>query len=140
MYIESKKISLAGAKKIADAAKNEAQRLGLPGAIAIVDDGGNLVLAERWDNTMIAAIEIAINKAKTAVGFQRPTIAIEDVINSGRLAMLSLTNTLPYAPLKGGCPILVDGQIIGAVAIGGTLDANLDEQIVRTVLESVFTV
>jgi uncharacterized protein GlcG (DUF336 family) len=39
MYIESKKISLAGAKKIADAAKNEAQRLGLPGAIAIVDDG-----------------------------------------------------------------------------------------------------
>jgi glc operon protein GlcG len=89
---------------------------------------------------MIAAIEIAINKAKTAVGFQRPTIAIEDVINSGRLAMLSLTNTLPYAPLKGGCPILVDGQIIGAVAIGGTLDANLDEQIVRTVLESVFTV
>jgi glc operon protein GlcG len=140
MYIESKKISLAGAKKIADAAKNEAQRLGLPGAIAIVDDGGNLVLAERWDNTMIAAIEIAINKAKTAVGFQRPTIAIEDVINSGRLAMLSLTNTLPYAPLKGGCPILVDGQIIGAVAIRGTLDANLDEQIVRTVLESVFTV
>jgi glc operon protein GlcG len=129
MYLNSKKISLLGAKQLVEAARLKAEELGVPGAIAVVDDGGNLVLAERWDNTMIAALDIAINKAKTAVGFQRPTQAIEDVISNGRTVMLSLGNTVPYAPLKGGHPIVIENSIIGAIAIGGTLDANLDEVI-----------
>jgi glc operon protein GlcG len=137
MYIESKKISLAGAKKIIDSARLEAEQLGVPGAIAVVDDGGNLVLAERWDNTMIAAMDIAINKAKTAIGFQRPTINIEEVIHNGRQAMLTLTNTVAYAPLKGGHPIKVNGDLIGAVALAGTLNADLDETIIVKVLQEI---
>jgi glc operon protein GlcG len=134
MYIESKKINVNGAKKLAALAQQEAEKHGVPGAIAIVDDGGNLVYAERWDNTMIAAMDIAINKAKTAIGFQRPTIAIEEVIANGRMAMLSLTNTVAYAPLKGGYPITVNGSIIGAIALAGTLNADLDETIICDVL------
>jgi glc operon protein GlcG len=129
MYIESKKISLAGAKLLADTAKQIAEQKGVPGAIAIVDDGGNLVYAERWDDTMIAAIDIAINKAKTAIAFKRPTVAIEEVIASGRLAMLALTNTTAYAPLKGAYPIKINNFLIGAVALAGTLNAELDEEI-----------
>jgi glc operon protein GlcG len=135
MYLISKKITLETAKKLANAAFNSAQSHGVPGAVAIVDDGGNLVYLERWDKTMIAAADIVIAKAKTAVGFQRPTLAIENVIVEGRTPMLSLTNTIPYAPLKGGYPITVEGEIIGGIAVGGTLSADMDEVIVLEALE-----
>lgn len=74
LYTKSGKINLEGAKKLADAARIEAQKRNLPGAIAIVDDGCNLVYLERWDGTMPYAPKIAINKAASAVGFGRPTI------------------------------------------------------------------
>jgi glc operon protein GlcG len=135
MYILSKKINLATAKALANAAYQSAQSHNVPGAVAIVDDGGNLIYLERWDNTMIAAADIVVAKAKTAVGFQRPTQALENVIVEGRTPMLSLVNTVPYAPLKGGYPIIVEDTIIGGIAVGGTLNADMDEVVVLEALK-----
>jgi glc operon protein GlcG len=133
--LQSKKLSLAGAQKLARLAATSAQKRHVPGAVAIVDDGGNLILAERWDHTMSAAITIAIDKAITALNFQRPTIELEEAILKGRIPMLHPSKQLAYSPLKGGYPITVDRQIVGAIAIGGTLKAELDEEIVKEVLD-----
>ena len=137
MFINTKKINLEGAKLLANAAREKAIEIQVPGAAAVVDDGGNLVYVERRDNSMIYAVDIVINKAKTAIGFRRPTIALEQTIDEGRSAMLGLTNTIAYAPLKGAYPIEMDGKLIGAIAVGGTLNADLDEVIVLAALKEI---
>ncbi len=136
MYLNTRKLTLNGAVLLATAARNTAEKHKVNGAVAIVDDGGNLVYLERWDNTMIAATKIAIDKACTAVGFRRPTIKIEEVILAGRTPMLSLSNTVDYAPLKGGYPVMVDDDIIGGIAIAGTLSADMDEIIALAAIEA----
>jgi glc operon protein GlcG len=137
LYIKSGRINLEGAKLLADAARREAQKRNLPGAVAVVDDGCNIVYVERWDSTMPNAPRIAINKAVTAVGFGRPTIRLEDVILNGRTPMLALTGTVDYAPLMGGYPIEVDGMIIGGIAVAGALTAENDELIAKEALKGI---
>jgi glc operon protein GlcG len=135
MYIKSGRINLEGAKLLAGAARKASRDRNLPGAIAIVDDGCNIVYVERWDGTMPNAPKIAINKAMTAVGFGRPTKNLEDVIIQGRTPMLGLTNTVDYTPLKGGYPIQIDGMIVGGMAIAGALTGENDEIIAQEALK-----
>jgi len=116
-----------GAKKAIAAAVAEAKKLNSPGAaIAVVDDGGNLMAVERLDNTFAAGANISIGKARTAALFKRPTKAFEDIINKGRTAMTSLND---FTPLQGGVPIVVDGQIIGAIGVSGAASAQQDEDL-----------
>ena len=90
--IEKKALNLEGAKKVIAAATAEAKSKNAPGgAIAVVDEGGNLIAVERLDNTFAAGANISIGKARTAVLFKRPTKFFEDVINKGRTAMTTLT-------------------------------------------------
>jgi glc operon protein GlcG len=125
--IEKKALNLEGAKKVIAAATAEAKSKNAPGgAIAVVDEGGNLVAVERLDNTFAAGANISIGKARTAVLFKRPTKIFEDVINKGRTAMTTLND---FTPLQGGIPILVDGQIIGAVGVSGAATAQQDEEL-----------
>jgi len=112
-----KALTLEGAKKVIAAAVAEAKKLSAPGAaIAVVDDGGNLMAAERLDNTFAAGALISIGKARTAALFKRPTKAFEDIINKGRTAMTTLND---FTPLQGGVPIMVDGQVVGAIGVSG---------------------
>lgn len=125
--IERKSLTLDGAKKVIAAAVAEANSKRAPGgAIAVVDEGGNLIAVERLDNTFAAGANISIGKARTAVLFQRPTKFFEDVINKGRTAMATLND---FTPLQGGIPIIVDGQIIGAVGVSGAASAQQDEEL-----------
>lgn len=135
MYMKSGRINLEGAKRLAEAAREEAQKRNLPGAVAIVDESCNLVYLERWDGTMPYAPKIAINKASSAVGFGRPTIKLEDVILEGRTPMLSLTGTVDYAALKGGYPIEIDGMIVGGIAVAGALTGENDEIIALAAIQ-----
>jgi glc operon protein GlcG len=137
LYFKSGKVSLEGAKLLADAARKEALKRNLPGAFAVVDDGCNIVYVERWNHTMPNAPKIAINKAVTAVGFGRPTIKLEDVILEGRTPMLALAGTIDYAPLMGGYPIEKDGMIIGGLAVAGALTAENDEIIAQAALKAI---
>src|SRR5262249_44481933 len=82
--IDKKSLNLDGAKIVAAAAAAEAKKGNAGGAIAIVDDGGNLLYLERLDNTFAAAANISIEKARSAARFQRETRVFEDAIKNGR--------------------------------------------------------
>ena len=125
--VEKKGMSLEGAKLVIAAAETEAKKLNAPGGvIAVVDEGGNLVAVERLDNTFAAGANISIGKARTAAIFKRPTKVFEDVIKNGRTSMVALAD---FTPLQGGVPILIDGQLIGAVGVSGAASAEQDEQL-----------
>ena len=120
-------LTLAAAKKIAAAAEAEATKRGSTVVIAIVDDGGHLILLERLDDTQVASVEVGIGKARTAAIFRRPSKVFEDQVKNGRVAALALPGA---TPLQGGVPILVDGKVVGAIGVSGNTPQE-DEDIAK---------
>lgn len=121
-------LSLDGARRVAEAAATEARRLNVGGAIAVVDEGGALVYLLRLDGTFPAGAAVAIEKARTAAQFRRPTRLFEEAIKNGRVSLVSVDVMLP---LQGGVPILVDGQVVGAVGVSGAASAQQDDDIAQ---------
>jgi uncharacterized protein GlcG (DUF336 family)/mannose-6-phosphate isomerase-like protein (cupin superfamily) len=127
--IEKKGLAIDGAKRVIAAAVAEARRVNAPGGvIAVVDDGGNLMALERLDGTFAAGANISIGKARTSALFKKPTKLFEDLIKNGRTAMVALPDAF-FTPLQGGIPILIDGQIVGAVGVSGAASAQQDEEL-----------
>lgn len=124
--IQTKNISLEAAKRVVAEAVKYAKANNAPGgAIAIVDNGGNLVYLERLDGTFAAAAEVSVKKANTAALFKAPSAKLENSINGGRQALITVGHTF----LQGGIPIMVDGQMIGAIGVSGAASAQQDEEI-----------
>jgi glc operon protein GlcG len=123
---DRKALTLEGARQVIAAAAAEARRNQAGGAIAVVDEGGNLLALERLDGTFAAAAPISIGKARTAAIFQRPTRAFEEIIRNGRTAMVAMKD---FTPLQGGIPIVVEGQVVGAIGVSGAASAQQDEEI-----------
>ena|SRR2546430_476006 len=111
-------MSLDAAKKAMAAAEAEAKKNNWPVAIAILDTTGSLVMLQKLDNTQTGSVDIAINKARTALDFRRPSKALQDVVAGGGagLRLLSARNMLT---LEGGVPVIVDGKVVGAVGVSG---------------------
>ena len=125
--VNKKALTLAGAKTIIATAVVAAKQKKSPGgAIAVVDDGGNLIALERLDNTFGAAAHVSIGKARTAAIFKHPTKFFEDAIKNGRTSLVAMQD---FTPLQGGVPIEVDGQIVGAIGVSGAASAQQDEEI-----------
>ncbi len=114
--IEKKTITLNLAKMITNAAVTAAVENNLAAVVVIVDDGGNLILLEKMDNAQIGSIEVAIQKARTAIYFKRSTKAYEERVTSGNNAILKVPNILPF---EGGLPLIVEGEYIGAIGVSG---------------------
>jgi glc operon protein GlcG len=115
---EKKVLTLAAAQKIVTAAQAEAERNHLAGVIAVVDDGGWLILLLRMDNAAyVASVELAPGKARTAALFKKPSQALEDTINHGRVAAVTARD---FIEMQGGLPIIIDSQVIGG--IGASFD------------------
>jgi glc operon protein GlcG len=127
-------IALDDAKKAAAAAVDEVKKIGAaPNAVAIVDHGGLLIYFERMDNTQLGSVEIAIDKARTAGLFRRPSKVFEDALASGRTAILGLRGA---TPIEGGLPLVSGGKIIGAIgASGGT--AQQDGQVAKAGADTI---
>lgn len=127
-------IGVEDAKKAAAAAIAEVPKVGsLPDAVAIVDPGGHLVYFERMDNTQIGSVQFAIDKARSAVFFRRPSKVFEDILAGGRTAILAVRDAVP---IEGGLPIIVSGKIVGAIgASGGT--APQDGQVAAAGVKTV---
>jgi len=115
-------LTLEGAKTVAAAAVAEARRGKEGASIAIVDDGGNLMYLERLQPTFPMGAHISTEKARTAALFQRPSKVLEDAILGGRTSLLAVVP----GPLQGGEPIVVDGQIVGAIGVSGAASAARD--------------
>jgi uncharacterized protein GlcG (DUF336 family)/mannose-6-phosphate isomerase-like protein (cupin superfamily) len=126
--VEKKTLTLEGAKKVLAAAMTFIKQNSTTGVVAIVDDGGNLITLERADNTFPAGANISIGKARTAALFKRPTKVFEEIIKKGRTPMIALND---FTPLQGGVPIMVDGQIVGAIGVSGAASADQDEEIAQ---------
>ena len=120
-------LTVAESTKIIEAARAEAERNQWAVTIAVVDDGDHLLSLLRLDNCAPVGAYIATDKARTAALGRRESKQYEDMINNGRTAFLSapLSGTL-----EGGVPVVVNGQVVGAVGVSG-VKADQDAQVAK---------
>src|SRR5271169_2587592 len=111
-------ISLENAKKAAAPALAEAAKNNWTMAVAIVGPAGNLIYYEKMDNTQLGSAEVAIDKARTAAMFKRPTKAFQDALAAGGVG-LRVQALKGAVPVEGGLPIVVDGKLVGAIGLSG---------------------
>ncbi|HEX6633374.1 MAG TPA: heme-binding protein [Usitatibacter sp.] len=119
-----KTLTLEAARVVLAAAEAEALRNQWRVVIAVVDDGGHAIALARLDGAQISSVDTAVNKARAAVAWKRPTRLLEESVNNGRTAFLSISQGM--AILQGGVPIEVEGAIVGAVGVSG-VKASDDE-------------
>ena len=117
-------IDVATARKIAAGAVAECQGNKWRVAVAIVDTHGSLVYFERIDDTQIASLKIALDKAVAAATYRRPTRVWDDAMAKGRTAVVTLAGVVAS---PGGVPIVAGGKVIGAVGVSGAT-GDQDEQ------------
>jgi uncharacterized protein GlcG (DUF336 family) len=117
-------LTLDDCKKMAAACETEAQRNGWNVAIAILDDGGHLLLLLRMDGATPANAENAIQKGRTAAISRRSTKVWEDRIAAGRISTLSM----PIMAVQGGIPVMYQDQCVGGIGVSGVASQD-DEKI-----------
>lgn len=132
--INKQALGLSGAKKIAAAAELEAVRNKWNVVIAVVDDGGHLVYMQRLDGAPTGSIDVAIGKARTAAAFKRPTQVFDEMAKT-RPAITSIPGIVP---LEGGVPVMVDGQLVGAVGVSGATSQQ-DAQVAEAGISALGT-
>lgn len=115
------KLTDEGARLLLDAAAAHARKMGVPQCIAIVDEGGNLITFLRMDGSRLMSIRSSQRKAMTAANSGQPTGGLSADIET----KLALATDGDMVNLKGGLPIIVDGQVIGGIGVGsGTGDQD----------------
>jgi len=119
------------AKKMIEAAMVEAKKQGLLMVIAVADAGGNLVAFGRMDNTMLASIHIAMDKAFTAAYGKLPTQAWRDIVQGGILPALFIHER--WIAFPGGFPLIKGKQLLGGLGCSGAT-AHGDTSVARAAL------
>ena len=127
-------ITLDTAKKIAAGALAEARHNNWLMAVAIVDIAGDLVYFERMDGTQAGSTFVAVDKARSAARFKRPTKAFQDMLAGGGEGMRVL-GISGAVPVEGGVPIVDGGKITGAVGVSGGTSAQ-DGQCARAGIDA----
>jgi glc operon protein GlcG len=128
-----KVLTLEVARQVAAAAEKHAQGNKWNVCIAIVDDGGHLLYFQRLDGTQTGSVLVSQRKAQTAIGFKRPSKVFEEGVAKGRNVLLALPGAVP---LEGGLPLVIDGEMIGAIGISG-VTAEQDGQIAAAGAEAL---
>ncbi len=123
---DTKLLTLDDVKLIAAAAEQEALSNNWAVSIAICDAGGHALWLQRMDGAPLMSASVAPEKARTSVLSGKPSKVYEDMVNQGRIAALAM----PVVPLEGGEPIIINGQVIGAVGVSG-VKAGEDAQVAR---------
>ena len=141
MYVaETKRLTVAGAKKMMVTALSSAQEAGIAVTIAIVDAGGNLILLERMEGGRFHTVHSATAKAVCAASNKRPTGSKGaqgqplDVAHALGLALAAGAER--WTAMEGGCPVFVEGECIGGVGVSGG-DWATDERIARESVEAI---
>jgi glc operon protein GlcG len=111
-------VSLENAQKVAAASLMEAKKNNWTMAIAIVDPNGTLIYFEKMENTQNGSADVAIDKARSAALFKRPTKAFEDLIANGGDGMRYLRMRAAI-PIEGGIPLVIEGKIVGGIGVSG---------------------
>jgi glc operon protein GlcG len=123
------KLTLEGARAVLAAAQRRAQEINVPMDVAVVDDGGHLMAFERMDGARPSSIAVSLVKAQAAALRRSPTgpAMAGDQVNLPLSLALAIATPAAQTPIRGGVPLVVDGQVIGAVgASAGSEDQDLD--------------
>ena len=128
-------ITLEQAKKVLAGAEAEAKKNKWDVVIVVLDSGGHVVTLSRLDGAQWGSLDVARDKAHSAVAFRRPTKVFQDLIAQGG-ANLRLLNLSGASMLEGGIPIVVDGKLIGAVGVSG-VTSQQDAQIAQAGIDAM---
>jgi ATP:cob(I)alamin adenosyltransferase len=120
-------LNLDTAKKMASAAEKKARDIGIPVIFSVVDEGGSLILLHRMDESLLASIDISINKAYTAAAIRMPTHEVGKVTKPGtELYGLQWTNNCRIVTFGGGYPLRIGDRVVGGIGVsGGTVEQDM---------------
>lgn len=128
-------IGLEAAKKVAAPALAEAVKNRWAMAVAVVDTAGDLVYFEKMDATQTGSVTVAVDKARSAARFKRPTKVFQEMLAAGGDG-LRVYGIHGAVPVEGGVPIVNDGRIIGAIGVSGGTSAQ-DGQCARAGADAI---
>jgi uncharacterized protein GlcG (DUF336 family) len=117
--VSKQSISSEAARTAIDAAEAKAREVGAPMVIAVVDEGGTLKAFSRMDGAPLLSVEIAKDKAYTAVAFGMPTDQWFEFIKEDAPLLHGITKVPRLVVFGGGYPLKVDGQVVGAIGVSG---------------------
>ncbi len=141
MYVaNTKRLTHAGARKIAATAIGKAEQAGIAISVAVADAGGHLIVLERMDGGRFHSLHSATTKAVCAASNRRPTSSHgaqgQPLDLAHALGLALAAGPERWTAMEGGCPVLVDGECIGGVGVSGG-DWATDERIAREAVESI---
>ena len=139
-FTNSKRLTLAGAKKMMDTATGKAEKTGHAVAVAIVDAGGHPVLIQRMDGGRFHTVHSSTTKAVCAASNKRPT-TMKGAAGQALDTMHALGLALAAGPerwtaMEGGYPIIFEGECVGGIGVSGAT-WELDDQLAREAVESI---
>jgi len=137
---DSKRLTLAGARKMMDTAIAQAGNAGYAVSVAIVDAGGHAVLIQRMDGGRFHTLHSSTTKAVCAASNKRPTTA-KGAAGQALDAMHALGLALAAGPerwtaMEGGYPIIFDGECVGGIGVSGAT-WELDDRLAREAVEAI---
>jgi glc operon protein GlcG len=141
MYVaNSKRLTLAGARKMMDTVTAKAEKAGFAVATAIVDAGGHPVLVQRMDGGRFHTVHSSTTKAVCAASNKRPTTAKgaagQDLDTMHALGLALAAGPERWTAMEGGYPILFDGECVGGIGVSGAT-WDLDDQLAREAVEVI---
>jgi len=123
--LKPNKLTLDIAKKLLDKAENKAKEINIPVVIALVDDGGNLIAQHKMDDALLISVSLSLNKAYTSVATKMSTENLSELILPGK-PLYTLENIKNITTVGGGIPIIINGNIIGAIGVsGGSVEEDI---------------
>jgi uncharacterized protein GlcG (DUF336 family) len=139
-FTDSKRLTIAGARRMMATAIAAAERDRIAIAVAIVDAGGHLLLLERMDGGRFHTVHSATTKAVCAASNKRPTSArgaqAQDLDAVHALGLALAAGAERWTAMEGGCPVIVAGECIGGIGVSGG-NFEFDERVAREAVESI---
>jgi uncharacterized protein GlcG (DUF336 family) len=141
MYVaSSKRLTLAGAKKMMETAVEAAEREGIAIAVAIADAGGHLILLQRMDGGRFHTVHSATTKAVCAASNKRPTTAkgaqAQTLDTTHAIGLALAAGPERWTAMEGGAPVVVEGECIGGIGVSGG-NFEFDDRVARAAVESI---
>jgi uncharacterized protein GlcG (DUF336 family) len=141
MYVaSSKRLTLAGAKKMMETAVEAAEREGIAIAVAIADAGGHLILLQRMDGGRFHTVHSATTKAVCAASNKRPTTAkgaqAQPLDTTHAIGLALAAGPERWTAMEGGAPVVVEGECIGGIGVSGG-NFEFDDRVARAAVESI---
>lgn len=126
------KLTIEGARAVLESARRKAEEMRVPMNIAVVDDGGHLLAFERMDGAKPSSIAIAMVKAQAAAMRRAATGPAKspEGVNLPVALGLAIASPAAQTPVRGGFPLIVDSQVIGAIGVSAGSE-DQDSEVAR---------